>query len=249
MRALALPAVFVLGLAALILSGSAHAKCASRDMSYWPAADQPLAPSGLLYVQGFGGDQAIVEGLKGASLEAGREKIPLVVVARHTGSMRITQVVFRAAKPLKVGATYTLRLDGKTKSWKPTRWLAEGKGPVQWTVAAAPEVAWTGAPRVAESSFHALGCGPSIHQDVTLPLTARAGLVEVTIAGGERTQTYALPVPAEGDLGLGHGMCSGPFAIGGDARFTARFALIDGAGARIPAPGEVQFSGVQPAGR
>lgn len=230
----------------LALPALAHAKCAARDTSFWPAAGAPLAPSGLLYVRGFGGDQATVAGLKGATLKAGKQSIPLVLVGRYTGSMALTQAVFRASTPLTPGTTYTLTLQGKTKAWRPTRWLDDGKGPVQWTVAAAPDAAWTGVPTLGESSYQRLGCGPAIHQTVALPLTAQSGLVEVTIAGGKATQRYALPVAPDGTVHLGHGMCSGAFDVSGDGRFEASFALIDGAGARIPAPASVAFGAVRP---
>lgn len=236
----------ILCLALFCLPALAHAKCASRSISVWPTAEQALAPSGLLYVQGFGQDEAIIAGLKGAFLKTGKTKIPLVAIATHSGGMRVTQTVFRASKPLAPGKTYTLWLQGKTKSWKPTRWIDSGRAPVKWTVAEVPAAAWTGAPTVGKGSFRAFGCGPAIYQDVALPVTQRTGLVEVTIAGGKAEQRYILPVPPEGDLGLGHGMCSGPFFVGGESDFEASFALIDGAGQRIPAPGTVKFSGVQP---
>lgn len=230
----------------------AQADCASSGTDFWPPIDQPLAPSGLLYVEGYGVDQPMVTGLVEAQLESKGARIKLVPIVTHVGALLLTQTVFRAERPLTPGVTYTLVLTGArtpksdTTTWRPTRYTKRGTVPVQWTVAPAPAVTWTGAPRLGKPSFAAFGCGPAIHQQVVLPLSAPAGLVEVSITGAGAPQRYAVPIGADASVQLGHGMCSGAFNVGGKGAYTAQFALLTGAGARVPAASTVTFDAVQP---
>lgn len=227
----------------LCLSTAAYADCAASAMDYWPPDGKVIAPSGLLYVEGYGMDQKGVAAITGGFLKSDAEQVPLVQVAKHTGALSLTQVVFRAARSLKTGATYTLWLTDGSKTWAPKY---HGAPTIRWTVAEAPTPAWAGVPVATTRSFEPLGCGPSSHQEVSMPLTAHTGLLEVSVEGGKRTQRYILPVPTKGGLRIGHGMCSGAFKVWGEGALIARLALIGADGARIPAPGAVRFDAIAP---
>jgi hypothetical protein len=43
--------------------------------------------------------------------------------------------------------------------------------------------------------------------------------------------------PTDGDLGIGHGMCSGPYDLAQGARYRVSLEAIDAAGNSAPAPG------------
>lgn len=143
-------------LAAVCLLPAAHADCAGSGMNYWPADGTVIAPSGLLFIEGHGMDQAMIRSIKRASLRSDTETVELILVATHAGALDLTQNVYRAERPLAMGATYTLWVTDDTHSWAPKY---GGKSGIQWTVTAAPQVAWRGAPEALKGTYEGFGCG------------------------------------------------------------------------------------------
>lgn len=238
----------LLCLAALFFANAASAKCMAQHMSYWPPPNATIDARPTILIEGMGGHQATVKALKGASLVAPGHRVALAKIATNEGAFRVTQTVWIPEKALRPGTTYTLVVQGRSKTWRPTGYVADTsrKQRHEYTVAKAPRpaLAWTGAPTVGESSAQAFGCGPSIHQAVTLPTNHTDGLVEVTVARAPAARTYLLPLSKAGTLSLGHGMCAGPFQVGGAGTYTASFALVDGGAVDPGSRKSVTFSGV-----
>lgn len=222
---------------ALCWSGFAQARCMSAAVWTWPEAGVELPARPVMLVNGFGGDQDRVARTKSASLRSGKHRVPVEIVALNKGAFQLTQLVLRASADLKPGHSYTLWLEGSKKAWSPTRWVDGKTLRVEWRASEAPApsaVAWKAAPKAGEGSFTQLGCGDAVHRLVDMPVTARDGLVQVKLtkfyALGDTPTTYVVPLPAEGPLEIGHGMCSGPFEVGGAGQYRAELTLLDRAG-------------------
>ena len=222
----------VLSLAALLFATSVSARCMSASMSYWPPPNATIDARPVILINGMGGHQATVQGLKGASLVTPGHRVPLNKIATYVGAFRVTQTVWTPKQPLKPGKTYTLVVQGKSKTWRPSDYVADSNQKVRHTYTVSktprPALAWTGAPSLGQGSVQQFGCGPAVHQGVVLPTTRADGLVQVTITQGAKVQTHVLPLAKDGTLSLGHGMCSGPFQVGGAGEYTANFSLLTG---------------------
>lgn len=246
----------VLSLAALLsialFAASASAKCMSQNMSYWPSPNTEIDTQPVILIEGMGGHESTVKELKGASLVTPGHHVALTKIATHAGAFRVTQTAWTPEEPLKPGKTYTLVVKGKTKTWRPSRYVGDSSKKVRLTYTVAktprPALAWTGAPILGESSLRRLGCGPSINQTVALPTTGTGGLVEVTITQGPDARTYLVPLSTNGALRLGHGMCSGPFQVGGAGAYEATFSLVNGAKTNPSTAKTLTFSAVSDAG-
>ena len=173
----------------------------------------------------------MIQNLKGAFLKSRKHRVPLEIRAHHDGAIQVSQVVLQATADLKPGRTYQLWLQGKNKAWRPTRWIDDSKKRVQWRVGtSATKVTWTAPPTASDGHYTEFGCGSAINQAVKLPMTSRSGVVKVELSGPKASQTYWVPMPVEGPLQLGHGMCSGPFDVQSAGEYSASLTPIDSAG-------------------
>ena len=243
----------LLCLSALLLAASASARCMSKNMSYWPPPNTTIDAVPVILIEGYGGHQDTVKALKGASLVTLGHRVALTRIGTNVGAFRVTQTVWMPKETLKPGKAYTLVVQGKSKTWRPTAYAADSSKKQRHTYTVAktprPALAWTGAPILGDGTRQAFGCGPAINQDVVLPTTREDGLVEVTIARGAQTQTYVLPLPKDGALALGHGMCSGPFVVGGVGEIKATFSLVSGSLTQPGPPQTVTFPAIAGADR
>jgi hypothetical protein len=123
------------------------------------------------------------------------------------------------------------------------------------------EPRWAAAPRADGSQVISFGCGPGRWALVLVQVVGAGGedaeriLVELAPTDGSASPvTYLVPLkeprpppstdPQPPDLlvgvrvGIGHGMCSGPFRLKNGVAYSARLSLVDLAGHVVPAPGE-----------
>jgi hypothetical protein len=234
-HALALLAVLLLCPAA-----RASADCAAGSVGVWPSPERPLAPSGLVVVDGYGTDRSWVREIARyrPRLEGAGEAVPLEVVETNEGEFEVTQVVLRARRPLRAGSRYRLVLTGRSN---PRLWGSRGRVPLVWTVASPDSTPprWTEAPRMERTSFTAFGCGPAIYAHVRVRVSdASDVLYRVTVepVSGGAARTYLIEA-RDGELQVGHGMCSGPFVLAAGIRYRIRVTAVDAAGNETPAPG------------
>lgn len=251
----------LMALAAVALCPAlATARCMSGYLTAWPPADTALPTQPMILVDGFGDRQTeITELAEGgvARLVAGKHRIELKVEAVHVGAFGLTQAVLSPTAPLKPSTRYRLELrtaDGRRVPT--TRFAEDGVEPIGWTTAGvdagtAP-LTLTSAPKVTGQSYRRLGCGPSSRVEVSLPATSSTALaVEVRLkelGADGAMQTYVVPV-VDGQVSLGHGMCSGAFRLtGAERRFRAELVVRDAGGDAVAAPEALTFSGVDPMG-
>jgi hypothetical protein len=224
----------VLALAAGSLAADAHAKCAFATAWAEPAAG-PLPTNGRILFEAYGAARPDLDALSTLRprLESGKDVVPLAVVGKHEGDFAVRQAILAPQRPLRAGATYTFHVDP----------LPSGVAvaPQDYAVAARADTAppvWSGAPRVVGRSFRPLGCGPEAHVEIAIPATDDLGplRVEAEVRDGTRTTTYVVPV-TNGTIELGHGMCSGPFAMASGAAYQVTLRAVDAAGQATPMPG------------
>jgi hypothetical protein len=221
-------------LSAVALSQPARAKCAFAAAWASPARG-PIPTNGRVLFEAFGAARPDVDVLSSLHprLVAGADVVPLSVVETHDGDFAVRQAVLAPTRPLRPGATYSFRVDA----------LPSGVSvsPVDYEVApgadAKPPV-WSGRPRVISRSWSPLGCGPEVRVQLAVPVTDDMGplYVEAQVSSGKQVTTYVVPVVG-GTVDLGHGMCSGPFAMLSGATYAVHFRALDAAGHAAPMPG------------
>lgn len=227
--------------ATLAAAPEARADCASGAVSVWPTPGEPLDPTGVIVVEGYGHDQEWVLDIARLSprLESGREQVPLRVVERHQGAFEVAQVVLAPVRPLGTGARYRLALTGRPV---PEIWTSRSFEVPAWHVGhpdrAAPLV--RSPARLRDTSFVRFGCGPGIHAHVAVDIDDHAHTlvrVRVTPKAGGETVEYVIPA-GDGAVSVGHGMCSGPFRLEPGRGYVIRLVeAIDVAGNTTPIAG------------
>jgi hypothetical protein len=236
---------FVLVMFTLFIHSTAQARCMGHWASAWPEPGKPLPANGRILLEGYGAWRDPVLDLEARHpvLVSGRERVPVKVVDRFEGELKIGAIMLQPEHPLTVGARYRLVLEGKRGNrevfgaTQPTR---KGEVPWSWPVAAADEEGptWATPPAVLKGTREELGCGPasSVEMDVSaLDNADFRVLAEVTPQGGGPTVRYPVQV-REGKVELGHNMCSGPFMLAAGKRYTARLWAMDLAGHKAALP-------------
>lgn len=229
----------------LAIHSTAHARCMGHWASAWPEPGKPLPANGRVLLEGYGAwRQPVLDvGERHPVLVSGKDRVPLKVVDRFEGELKIGAVMLQPERPLKVGGRYRLVLEGKAgnrEEFGATQPTARGEVPWGWPVVAADGEApsWTNPPEALKGTHEELGCGPA--SNVEMDVSARDNvdlriLAEVTPRGGGSTVRYPVPV-REGKVQLGHDMCSGPFKLEAGKRYTARLWAMDLAGQKAALP-------------
>lgn len=193
-------------------------------------------------------------------LETERHKVALKVIELQEGMFRVTQAILEPTDKLEAGKTYTLKIDGlDDKQHLLENWnrKTEEYEPIAWTVqpttdTEAPQ--WKSAPKLVDKTMVSYGCGPAIYAifDVNIvddsETLIKTEMVDITpdfisymVDGFEvieeippaRTSgggTYYLSPDKDGQLNVGHGMCSGAFDFEENRQYKIRFSLMDMAG-------------------
>ncbi|WP_224367564.1 hypothetical protein [Hyalangium versicolor] len=240
---------FLCVLAVFLLPRIVLAKCAMQSLTVWPPPGQSLPANGQVVLEGFG---AFVEPVtrideRSPRLVAGKDEVPLRVVAVHRGEFNLSQAILQPERPLRPGERYTLHLTQPKDSQEPvlptTQRLNGTSVPMAWTVTAADvkPPRWREVPRIMEESAEMLGCGPAVHVSVSASVDEDGSkvqvLAEVRRAEGGEPVRFRL-TPNDEQVAVGHGMCSGAFQLEEGMRYTVRLVAVDMAGNETAAPGD-----------
>jgi len=233
----------LVALAVFARSTPATALCAGgTSFGVFPPTGEALPTNGRIVLELVG-----FEGLDGQSpwwpmeLRSGTERIALNEVASFVGASRVRQVVLQPARGLRPNARYELYASDEhlPMSVRPGSHAAE---PFAWTTSAAADHTvprWRSAPRSGAGVYRLLGCGTEVSVGVSVSVGGEEPvqlLAEVTPAGSVRAATYMLR-PRNGQVEIGHDMCSGPFDLEPGRHYSLRLTAVDAAGNRSPAPG------------
>lgn len=216
----------------------AFADCMSGSLSVMPDVGSVVPPNPELVVHAYGTRRADLTDLRGEDLllrSADGSEVPVTIEARHRGSFSDLQLVVRPEAPLPEGDV-TLWVDGEAL----TVWHDGKHRPLRWRVGAeTEEPSWAGAPALRDTTRELMGCGPAVWAEVAVATEAPWVDVELSPEGGE-TVSGRLPVD-EGQVRIGHGMCSGMFELHEGVAYTAHFTAVGADGQRVEAPRSVRF--------
>lgn len=130
----------VIAACALAAAGDADAKCMSSNVSALPEMATRLPTNGRIVLEGYGGAQALVDGLgtRRPVLAAAGDVVPLRVTSRFAGEMAVKQVVLVPERTLKPNTKYELRLLAPGDPL-PQVWNGSARVTMAWTTAAGPD--------------------------------------------------------------------------------------------------------------
>lgn len=200
----------------------AAAKCASGGLSVLSVG--PIGVLDEIVVTARDGDRDALAA-DPIALVADGDVVPLVRVTALAGSFDSAQLVLRPSRPLAVGVAYVLRVGDRP--------VGDPLVVVEHPAAGPP--AWNGSPQVLSRTRRELGCGPAVEVVVSVEVTDATSL-EATVwpAEGGEPASARLPV-VDGKVTIGHGMCSGPFALDQGRAYFADLVAVDARGRRADA--------------
>ena len=201
-------------LLSLFLPALAGAKCAWTWTSTWNQSR--ISPNDWIVVYGGGDAMGALLNMQqhAPRLVSQGHEVPLRVMATHQGQMNRAQAVLKPASPLRPGQSYKLALNEHGQHFQRLEWHVQNR--------ARGVVSVLGNPRVTDTSRQRFGCGPAVHIELEVPTQGETlgFLVEVTDQDGKRHR-YMLP-SRNGQLSVGHGMCSGAFKLRGGQQYEIR---------------------------
>ncbi len=235
----------------LCTSTGVMAKCAGSGI-YVLSDAKTLNKNGLIILEFYANSQQYVKGIGTtfpAVLISGKEKVVLNVIEVLQGEMMVTQVVLKPATELIAGNEYTLalqhlpnkdpgpaRYSSLTNKWEALRFTVnttlDNDIPVISTV-----------PTLKKKTYAVYGCGPAKWVYFNLTGIDQSELfVRTTVknkATGKST-TYILKLK-EGQVQVGHGMCSGAFNFDNGNEFEITFQLFDQSGNKGSVSNAISF--------
>jgi hypothetical protein len=126
---------------------------------------------------------------------------------------------------LKLGTMDILKWGQNESKTLPPKWTAIDQIDLQ-----AP--AWETQPQYLSKSYRGYGCGPEVYVRFSFSGKDSSAILVKAIVTNSKTgaTTSYYPIPAEGDVLVGHGMCCGAFAFKDHVKYTVKFFLMDASG-------------------
>lgn len=244
--------ICLLLLLALALPATASAMCwGLESVTAWPEPTAPLAPNGQIHlmIPATADTARAVLVRHPPVLVRGEERVPLKIEAIEDPYRIGTAVILSPVRWLRPDAEYTLafdRLSAKAveELGASAGWPAAGHPVPRWHTARTPDWSppvWTAKPVVWPGSYRLAGCGPMVSVPVVTRVSDdRPGVhIRATVwpADGSAPETLHIGITNLG-INLGHGMCSGAFALEPTRRYRVQLEAVDTAGNHTPAPGD-----------
>jgi len=220
--------------------------CANRGLYVFPS-EKMILKNTLIMIEGYAISQDIVTGLEDkypAYLVCKKQKIKLKVKEVFVGQFRLTQAVLVPETELTPGKKYRLEIENLPREEFIGRWNKELRQfePVVYEVADASDTSkpeFISAPSEVKKSLVHYGCGPAVFVHFECKVKDSSlfwvkTLVKSVTTGKETV--YCLKV-LDGELKIGHGMCSGAFDFKEGEQYEIAFTLMDVSGNETPWPG------------
>lgn len=228
----------------LLITTATHswAMCASQGLYAFPGTGTIKTNSQIL-ISGYALSQEIISNLNTkypVYLETKYHKVKLEVVETFVGGMQLTQAILKPTEKLYAGRTYALKIDKLDGKYKPElrryNRVSEEWESISWKVEEGSDTIppkWLAKPVFTESSTVWFGCGPAVYAYFKCDVLeyshvfVRTELADLT---SESKTVYILNPTPDGELKVGHGMCSGAFSFYPEHKYKIRFKLSDGYG-------------------
>ena len=173
-------------------------------------------------------------------MESEGQRIELEVIETCKGMFSTTQALLRPKSKLMVGKTYNLKISNLDE-WEKrslTKWNSEKKEyePISWKVNNKTDnenPKWITKPKLVDKTTIWYGCGPAVYVVFDLKINDSSNSLiktELYNTNTNETNTYYLTLGENGQLNVGHGMCSGAFDFKEKEQYKIRFSLTDTSG-------------------
>jgi hypothetical protein len=224
----------------VLLGLPSFADCAGGGIEVFPKGSS-VSPNSIFILEGYANSQQIIHGLGTqyqAYLVSGDTKIRLVVTEVCEGGFDLTQALLKPEALLQPGLKYTLQVDSIPTL---TRYNPESRKheAITYHVLAALDTVSplvSSRPKEIGKSIEHFGCGPAVYVDFSNPASDKSELlVKTTVLNLTTKQetTYYLQ-PKDGEISIGHGMCSGEFYLESGTQFEVEFTFVDASGNAAP---------------
>jgi len=223
---------------ASFFSFSLFGKCGNSGIWVFPNGDE-IAKNSIIMIEGYARSQETIKSFKKrnkAYLKSEDHIVKLKVENIFIGEYGLTQAILRPEEELIVGKKYTLKIDSIGLINPMHKIGAYGK-PVSWKVQDVfdnEKPFWSSGmrPKLTSKTYEEYGCGPAVYAHFQVKINdASETLVktEVMDLKTNKSTIYYLS-SQEGKINIGHGMCSGAFALRKNGKYKVRFDLMDASG-------------------
>lgn len=235
-------------IAASLMAINVWAKCAGSGFSFFPAGPE-ISSNPLIVIDGYAASQQAIRDLATkhpAWLVSGRDRVRLIVQETLEGQYMITQALLHPERPLQKGLIYELEIDGMSKKEEKAQLRRYDKeknewGVVKWKVANpkddSPAPEWISAPVKTGEQYSVFGCGPAMWVNFQAGIKSNGEYLVKAVVKEKHTGkelSWYLPV-INGEIKLGHGMCSGAFRFVEKGSYSVYFQIVDNEGHRSAA--------------
>lgn len=223
-------------LLATFLTFTTSAKCTDGGI-YLLSRSSSLNKNSLVILEFYASSQSLIKDLNKKYpiyLKSKNRQITLFPIEILKGEMSITQVLFKPGPGLIANEIYTLVIDhlpGNTNQPLKT----DGGLPIKYKISDTNDIqkpVFISIPREQKKTFNLFGCGPASWVYFNVPALDNSEFyVRIEVknkVSGIKTE-YILN-PENGQIKVGHGMCSGPVYFVNDRQYEIRFQLVDQSG-------------------
>lgn len=216
---------------------------------YLLSGSSALNKNGLIILEFYASSQSLIKDLNTKYpiyLKNKGSKVTLVPIEILKGEMKLTQVVFKPGKGLKVGEEYSLVISNlpsyetqpvRTDSDMSVRFKINNTSDFKKPV-------FTGLPIERKKTMDLFGCGPASWVYFNIPaLEDSEYYVRIRVQGqSSGMKTEFILKPEEGMIKVGHGMCSGAIFFKNNRKYTISFQLMDQSGNISPFTRTITFT-------
>lgn len=216
---------------------SLFADCTFSGIWVFPKGDE-ISKNSIIMIEGYAASQQVINNLDGkypAYLQSENHIVRLKVETILEGGFRLTQAILKPQEPLRVGEEYWLKIDSLNESISKVGLRRTQK--VKWVVKNKIDTKkpfWSSnmRPKLISKTYQEYGCGPEIFANFQVKINdASETLVKTEVLDLKNNEKTIYYLSSEdGKIAIGHGMCSGAFALSKNGNYKVRFDLLDASG-------------------
>ena len=219
-------------------SFSLFGKCGNSGIYVFPSGDE-ITKNSIFMIEGFARSQKTIKSLKQgnqAYLKSECHIVKLRVENIHIGSYGLTQSILKPEEDLIVGEEYFFKIDS-TGLINPMYKIGAYGRPISWKVKDEidnEKPFWSSEmrPKFLNTSHIEYGCGPETFAHFQVKINdASETLIKTEVMDLKKNEkTIYYLTSKDGKIAVGHGMCSGAFALRKNGKYKVRFDLMDASG-------------------
>ncbi len=203
-------------------------------------------------IEGYAESQKVILGLNNTYniyLKSGNKKIKLLVTNTYIGQFHLTQAFLKPETKLEVGIEYTIYIDSlpdfeifqkynkNLEKNEVAKYKVIDKNDLDIPIISKKS-------KLLRKEYFELGCGPVILAIFNYPVKDSSEILARATVKNLKTgieTTYFLK-PKEGEINVGHGMCSGAFKFENGNKFEVEFTFMDASGNLTSSVKRIKFS-------